>query len=281
MVQLGPDYDLSVRLKNIEDAIARLTGNPLGSNFSQTQSDGTLGFELFQDTNSGATALGFRHGPNSPFTDSETTPGTVQHPRFLYIGQLDSAKLPTAAVIDNDAGFVLLRDDGSPMLVVTGTGGVQVFDKSGLLMLSTDETNGGLATSIAYPPPLPNTSLMSTVTGGTEQQIGYNQFFNYHAQLTVGMSYSGPPGSSFFCQVNIDDETPVNPRLVTGQSHVANGSGIGSTNEVLTLDETWIGHQVNVTIFANTATPGTPMNLVCNYCLGTGSAEAVTTFGLF
>lgn len=281
MPQLGPDFDLAVRLARLEQQVAALQANPLGTAFGQTQSDGSLGFELAQDPNSGGTALGFRHGPTSPFSDTESTPGTPQHPRFLYIGQLDSTKLPTTAITDNDAGFVLLRSDGSPLLIVTDTGGIQMFDRGGKLLLSTDETNGGLATATAYPPPLPNASLMSTVTAGTEQQLGYNQFINYHTQLTVGMSWSGLSGSTFHCAAQIADETPINPRTVIGQSHTSDSGTVGSTNEVLTLDETWIGHQVNVVIFANTSTGGTPFNVVCNYCIGTGSAEQITTFGLF
>lgn len=274
MPNLGPDYDLAVRFQSAEDAIRRMQANPLGTNFSQSQSDGTVGFELFQDPDSGGTALGFRHGPNSPFTDSTTVPGTTQHPRFLYMGQLDSTKLPVSAVVDTDAGFVLLRASGVPILIVTDSGGIQVFDKGGNLVLGTDEVSGGISTAVYYPTPQSTSPGLVPQTANTASVgVASSSFINYspriHWDAIADMNGGGAGGGCSLGLTNLATGAVVN-----GVQH-NNVSTFLNVGETITLDESWIGVSVLATVYASSATLGTPFYVSPLGLYGIGSQQTV------
>lgn len=278
-IQLGPDYDLAVRLAALEQAVARLTANPLGSSFSQTQSDGTLGFELSQDPNSGGTAMAIRHGPQSPFSDTTSTPGTAQHPRFLYIGQLDSSKLPTDAIVDNDAGFVLLRDDGTPSIIVTQTGGVQVFDKGGVLVLATDEQTGGVATAVTYPQPQPvYPTLGYEQTSGSLTPTLISSFINYSPRLAYQVILSATSGaatgSAQIVLASYDGDGGVQ-NVVSSPVYSNTAGGVSGTyiSQVIPLDESWIGKLVGFQV--NAAAGSSPANVVCSQLYGVGTLTNV------
>lgn len=135
MVQLGPDFDLAMRLKSVEDRLARLEANPLGEAFSTTQADGTEGLSIVRDTISGAVAMRLRHGPTS------TVGADGQHPTFFYMGQLDSTILAPSDTNIGKAGAVWLREDGT-LIAVLGPAGVQLYDASGNPVVATDESVG-------------------------------------------------------------------------------------------------------------------------------------------
>lgn len=281
MVQLGPDYDLAVRFSAAEDAISRIQANPLGTNFSQSQSDGSIGFELFQDPASGGTALAVRHGPTSPFSDTTTTPGTVQHPRFVYIGQLDSTKLPTQAIVDRDAGFVLLRDDGTPMVVCTQSGGVQMFDKGGVLVYATDEVIGGLATAVTYPQPMPvYPTLGYEQTSSTLTPTLISSFINYSPSLAYQVILAASDGSaSGTAQVVLAAYDSSGNAVASWSSQVHSNTGGGVTgtyiSEVIPLTSEWIGKLVGFQVNAAAGTGAA--YVVVSQLYGVGSATNVVS----
>lgn len=277
MPNLGPDFDLAQRLARLEAAIAGIQANPLGTSFSQSQSDGSIGFQLAQDPDSGGTALSVRHGPNSPFSDTTSTPGTPQHPRFLYIGQLDPAKLPVNAIVDTDAGFVLLRDDGSPSIIVTESGGVQVFDPNGALVLATDETNGGLATSLSYPTPQP----VTPSNGNSINTVGFtlvhqSTFINLHTRLvfdTVGNSNTGGGGT-----FNVAVENGATFEVISGPGYsVPSGLAGISAHDELVVPASWVGQQV-VAFCQATGGSGGPTYVNVQNVYGIGSTTSVSSF---
>lgn len=135
MVQLGPDFDLAVRLKALEDKVARLEANPYGDAFSTTQADGTEGLSITRDTTTGAVAMRLRHGP------ATAVGADGQHPTFFYMGQLDSTILPPTDTNIGQAGAVWLRSDGT-LVAVLGPAGVQFYDADGNAVFATDESVG-------------------------------------------------------------------------------------------------------------------------------------------
>lgn len=127
MPNLGPDYDLAVRLKRVEDQLARMQENPLGQAFSATQSDGSVGWRVFQDPKTGATAMIWYQG-----TTTARDPNTGQHPILQYVGELYSGGQ------FEDSGLLWYRPDATGSGVV-GNRGVQLFDHKGNQVFATDE----------------------------------------------------------------------------------------------------------------------------------------------
>lgn len=178
MPALGPDYDLAVRLRRLEDAVARLQANPYGQAFSSTQSDGSIGVQISEDPTSGATAMVFLQGPTS-----SRDPNTNQHPMLLYIGQLYSGGQPV------DSGAIWYRPTGTESAVI-GNKGVQIFDPKGNRMFGTDEYASGSSgegltdpfLNLPFPVALDAAKYPKT-TSGSWTSIAQMEFIAVHSRL--------------------------------------------------------------------------------------------------
>lgn len=283
-MNLGPDFDLAVRLKAVEDAIARLQANPYGAAFSSTQSDGTEGLRIARDTATGATAMTFFQGPT---TGIFAYPDGAHHPVFLYMGQLDASKVPIAVAYDTDAGMVVCREDGVAMLVLSNNGGVQVLDKFGSLVLATDETNGGLATSLNYPVPVttsPDGNGVMSWAGGARQAVGFSNFVLYHTRVQWDASFQEQGSAQLvFTAPDLGDIGPpiVIPE-VDGQTWSNGAAGFTGIAEVIALPASWIGHQITATVYLTGTGANPPAALTAHDLFGVGTAtnvfqETVTT----
>lgn len=161
MVQLGPEYDLAVRLAALEARLAALESNGLAQALSMTQSDGSVGMALGQDEATGSGRWIFYQG-----VTTSRDPETGLHPTLMYVGELYSSGTPV------DSGMIMYRPDGSQSMTV-GAGGAGFLDKGRRTVVSTDETSGeGLARPhIPLPTPQATDSskwITTTAAGWTE-----------------------------------------------------------------------------------------------------------------
>lgn len=248
MVQLGPNYDLAQRLKRVEDYIARQQQNPIGQAFSATQSDGSIGLQISQTTNgAGATALVVYQGPQTA-----RDPSTGQHPMLLWLGQLWVNGAPS------DNGAIFFRPDGTESVII-GDRGVQIVDKGGKTVVSSDENSGeGLATPWIElgQPTSSHFSHWPYTNSGTSALIAEKFFQAQHPKIYWNASVAGDPGVSGTVQATIT----VNGQTVQSGSYSYSGSQV-NISELITLPQPFFGHAATFAI--NGSLSGGSGNLYC------------------
>lgn len=247
MPYLGPDYELAARLRRIEDQLSRLAANPLGQAFSSSQSDGSVGLVIGQyNGGSGATALQFFQGPNTP-----RDPNTNQHPLMLYIGQIE------AGGVLEDNGVLMYYPSGT-QLAALGQDGLVFSDPGGRVVVSNDQTaREGLARPwIPLGQPAPTLYALwphSSVSG-----LIAELFFNaQHPKVYWNGSVAGDAGVTGSVQMTIT----VGSHSVTGATHTFAGTQT-NFSETLTLPQPFFDYTATVQI-NGTITGGTG-NLYCN-----------------
>lgn len=230
-MQLGPAYDQAVRLRNLEERLARLEGNELGQAFSTTQSDGSVGMQLGQYAgNNGANAMLFYQSTDTP-RDSQTG----QHPTFLYVGEVYSSSGP------NHAGAVFFRPDLSESAVV-GSSGLQILDKVGNRVVGSDEygtspSGKGLNSPwVSCGAPIANdVAKWPQTTSASLVNVSILSFPTQHANITwTGQAYC-PTGTTGQVQVQLNSGA-------AGPVHTV-GSGFTTITETIPLG-TWSFQQV-------------------------------------
>lgn len=184
---LGPNYDLASRLSALEDQVRRLQANPIGQAFSATQSDGSVGIQIYQDPGTGALNWVIYQGPNSP-----RDPDTGLHPIMAFLGQLFSHGSPI------DSGIIINRPTGTQSAIF-GNRGMQVLDTTGHQVVGTDEYGTGASGTGLNTPwiPLgqpvgasPNGTGWPNTTSTTMAEVGLLAFPAQHSQITwYGITY--------------------------------------------------------------------------------------------
>ena len=249
MPNLGPDYDLAVRLKRVEDTLARMGLNPLGQALSASQSDGTLGMSVLQDF-AGITVTRWYQGPSTP-----KDPQTGQHPMLIYIGQTVSGGLPS------DNAMLCFYPSGGESMVV-GTGGVGVLDTKGNTVFTPDQTAGeGLATPwIPLPmPQVADASKWPSTTATSWAEIARCYPLDQHPKIQWSGSSYAPSGTGQVQLVVKDFSSNV---LASSPVHTAS-SGFAQWTDVITMPAGQYGQNHFISVMAQLTS-------------GTGSVGAIT-----
>lgn len=232
-MQYGPDYDFATRLRRIEDYLSRQMQNQIGQALSTTQSDGSIGIQIGQDSG-GAAGLTFRQGPGTPRDAS-----TDQHDIFAYLGQIYSGGTL------EDAGALFYRPDGSQSQVI-GNRGTQIIDPHGHQVVTTDEYGSspsqiGLNTpwlNLGQPQPL-DASKWPQTTSTSLAEVSLLAFPAQHAQISwYGTTYC-PAGTTGEVQVTVNNGAAGATHAVgagftnIGPETIPLGSGLWSWQEML------------------------------------------------
>lgn len=244
MPNLGPEYDAAVRLRAVEERLARLEANPYGQLFSATQSDGSVGMQISQNAGgAGATAMVFYQGPTT-----SRDPSTNQHPTLLYVGELFSGG------VSIDSGARWNRPDGSAAEVI-GNRGVQIYDPHGHQVIATDEygaspSGQGLNSPwVGYGPVVSNNALnWLNTTSSSLVNIGQLAFPAQHANIAWSGSAYCPAGTTGQVQVAL------NSGATSAVKSVAAG-GFTTIDDTLALG-TWSFQQVLTLSLAAAVTSG-------------------------
>lgn len=223
---LGPSADLAVRLANLEDQVRRLQQNPLGQAFSATQSDGSVGLQVYQDPTTGSLNWVLYQGPNST-----RDPNTGLHPIMAYLGQLFSGGVPV------DSGVLFNRPNGVQSAVI-GNRGVQIFDAKHNQVFATDEYASGSfgeglqEPSIPIPLPVPVAVLSwpKTNTSGTLAESSFRAQHSHVFYSGFGYCDAGTTGT---VQVVIQDSTGAT--VATGTSYAMSNAAVQGFGETLAL----------------------------------------------
>lgn len=238
MPNLGPDYDMAVRLKALEDRLARLEANPYGQALSMTQSDGSIGLSFHQDPTSGAARLAVHQGP-----DTARDPATNQHPDFLYLGEGYINGTPIGAAM-------LLYYENSQLLAAFDSQGFELFDPQGNIIASNDQLSGeGLGDPwlpLALPTATGVGSWPQTATSGT---IASAQFRAMHPKVQwSGVAYSDS-GVTGTVQVTVTDGG--GHIVASGQTYnLPGGSFVNYGFEVVSLPQPFWGSTYTLNITA-------------------------------
>lgn len=228
---LGPQYDLAARLSAVEDQLRRMQQNPIGQAFSATQSDGSVGWQVYTDPTTGSQAMVFYQGPTTA-----RDPNTGLHQALAYFGELFSGG------VADDSGILFYRPNGATSAVV-GNRGLQVFDAIGHQVFGTDEygsspSGQGLNTPwVGYGQPVsagPTGTGWPNTTSTSLAQVGFLQFPAQHAQITwYGATYLASGAGKVQVTVN---------NGAAGAVHSV-GAGFTYVNETVPLG-TWSTHEV-------------------------------------
>jgi hypothetical protein len=202
VVQLGPQYDLAKRITQLEQLVANLASNQIGQAFSATQSDGSIGMQVLQNTfGAGATAMVFYQGPTTA-----RDPSSGQHPQLLYVGQLSVGGSPA------NSGAIFYRPDGSRSMTV-GDRGVGILDPQGHVVFNTDEPTAGSGQGLADPwiplgTPITNSPTNAGWPSTTATSLGAVSFLTFpaqHPQITWYGSTYCPAGTTGQVQVQVNN----------------------------------------------------------------------------
>jgi hypothetical protein len=237
---LGPQYDLAQRLSKLEQLVQALAGNQLGQAFSATQSDGSLGLTIQQNT-AGAGSLGTRwyQGPNTA-----RDANTGQHALLLYIGQLFVGGTP----IDN--GVLLYRANGG-QIAALGAGGFEFHDltssstSGGNIVVSTDQASGeGLATPwVALPTPVETGVAYWPHTNGSGV-VAQSYFHAQHPKVWWSASCTADAGTSGTVSLTLSNGSQ---SVTTPNFSAVNGSFTG-IDVVLTLPKPFYGQSWSASV---------------------------------
>lgn len=247
MVQLGPQYDLAVRLSALEDLVRKLAGNQLGQAFSSTQSDGSLGMKIAQNlAGSGATALVFYQGPTT-----SRDPNTGLHPSLLYIGELFVGDTSV------DSGAIFFRPDGSESMVI-GNRGVQIIDTKQNTVVSSDETAGEGMARPWIPLGTPGSFHFAHWPYTDSSGLMAELFFSaQHPKVYWNASVAGDAGVTGDVTMSIT----VNGTTVSSATYSYSGTQV-NISETLTLPQPFYGYQAVLQI--NGEITGGTGKLYCN-----------------
>lgn len=248
MPNLGPDFDLSVRLKAIEDQLRGQQANPIGQAFSTTQSDGTLGWTVQMEPTTGTTFMAFFQGPDTGFQ-----PGEANHPALLYVGQVYEGGR------NIDGGVLIARPDGVHYLASFTTAGSTLWDAAGNAVVGTDETAGEGLSSPTLPIPLPvATGVGSWPKTTTSGSIAESGFVAQHAEASWSGFAITDSGTTGTVQVVVVDGT--GSTVASGASRNVTSSSF-TTADVVTLPAGFWQQQYTVEVQAS-VTGGTG-NVYC------------------